>query len=66
MAYDITTDPDINQYDTDDLQDITKAAMGEGGREVAKNAGFYTFLWIVIGIATLLVALIAFARFRKK
>jgi len=57
MAYDISQDPDLNSYDTDDLQDITKAGLGEGGVELAQNAGFLVFLGIILAVIGILVAL---------
>ena len=56
MAYDITQDPDLNEFTTDDLQDITKAGLGEGGVELAQNAGFLVFLGIIIAVIAALVA----------
>ena len=66
QQYQIDCEEDFNSYDTDDLQDITRSAMGDSAREVAKGASFYTFVWIMVAIATLAVAIIGFAKLRNK
>ncbi len=58
MAYDIASDPDVNAYDTDDLKDITKAGMGEAGREVVVNLEFIVFLLIFLFILGVISALV--------
>ena len=56
-AYDIECDPDLNTFDTDDYQDITKAGMGAGGQELASNAGFLVFIGIMIFLLGAFVAM---------
>ncbi len=58
MAYDIEQDPDVNAYDTDDLKDITKAGMGEAGREVVVNTDFIVALLLLLLILGLLALFI--------
>ena len=51
--YEARCDPDINEFDTDDLKDLSKAGMGVAGREVAVTTDFIVFLFlflIVIGM----------------
>ena len=55
--YDISCDPDLNEFDTDDYQDITKAGLGTGGQELASNAGFLVFLGILLAIIGVFVAM---------
>ncbi len=62
MAYDISNDPDLNEYDTDDLKDLTKAGMGTAGREVVMNLEFLVFLLIALFILGVIAALILRAK----
>ena len=61
-GYDISTDADINKYDTDDLKDLTKAGMGEGARELVISTEFIVFMAIAIFLVGLIVVLIAKTR----
>ncbi len=58
FGYKPECDADINQYDTDDLKDLTKAGLGTAGREVAVNLEFFVFLLIMLFILGVIATMI--------
>jgi len=58
MAYDIAQDPDVNEYDTGDLKDITKSGLGTAGREVVVTADLVVFLFMIVVILGVIAAIL--------
>ena len=46
-AFDAATSTAINKFESDDIQDLALANMGEAGVELAKNMGLIIILLIV-------------------
>ncbi len=58
FGYKAECDPDLNEYDTGDLKDLTKSGLGTAGREVVVSIDFLIFLVIVLVILGMVSALI--------
>lgn len=47
MGYDIDDDADLNKYETDDIEDLTLANIGEFGRAVAVFMALIVLLLVI-------------------
>ncbi len=62
FGYKPECDPDINQFDTGDLKNLTTAGIGTAGREVIVNLDLIVILVLFGVVITLIAVFIAKAK----
>jgi len=65
-GYDISSDKDLNEFESDDYMDLTQSAVGEGLRTTTINFEFIIAVLILSAFAIVILFAIIYATKKKR
>ncbi len=65
MAQNIATNPDFNEFDSEDYADLALAGVGEAGRTTAGSFDFFFAVILISVVLLLIISLIVWGFLRK-